>query len=169
MNIQPTVSQAIDQLELTPQVLHSLVRTLSEPQASAKPNATSWSVTEIIAHLLHTERNCYQPRVEHILCARTVIVPAYDATRFEAEGAYSGATLTAALSMLGDLRAECVRQLQGLTENDLARSATHESVGRFTLTDLIYEWAAHDVGHIRQVALVIRDVLYNPFIGPFRD
>jgi hypothetical protein len=169
MNVQPKISQAIDQLETTPNILRLFGNGLSEAQSSAKPSDVSWSVSEIIAHLVHTEHYCYGSRVQHILSGATAIVPSYDAKRFEAEGAYSGVPLMVGLARLGEARSVSARQLRGLKESDFGRRAIHESVGEFTLGELIYEWAAHDVGHIRQVAIVIRDVLYNPFIGSFRD
>ncbi len=168
MNIQPKMSQAIDQLETTPNILRLLAAGLSEAQALAKPSALSWSVAEIIAHLVHTERHVYQSRVQHIIFRGTAIVPSYDVKRFEAEGAYSGVNLKDGIASLADLRSESTQRLRRLKGSDFSRRATHESVGEFTLADLIYEWAAHDIGHIRQVAIVVRDVLYNPFIGPFR-
>jgi hypothetical protein len=150
-------------------VLRSLVGRLTDAQASAKPSPTGWSVAETVAHLAHTEEHCYQSRVEHILHGTTDIVPEYDVKRFEAEGSYSRIRVGEGLARLTGLRTQNVAALRGLADEDLQRSAIHESVGPFTLQDLVYEWVAHDVGHIRQIAIVMRDVLYTPFTGPFRD
>ena len=166
---QPTIEQVIAQLEATPTVLRALAGGLSDTQAAEKPAPTSWSIAEVIAHLAHTEQHCYEARISHILKGADASVAAYDAPRFEGEGAYSGVPVAEGLRRFDDLRTQNIATLRRLSEVDLRRNAVHESVGPFTLTDLLYEWTGHDVGHIRQIAIVLRDFVYGPFIGPFRD
>jgi hypothetical protein len=168
MDIRPSVSQVIQQLQATPEIIKLLASHLSDSQAAAKPTPNAWSVAEIVAHLAHTEEHCYEARVQRILDGGSSLVAAYDAKRFEREGAYA-TPFAPALTSLVQLRTKNVDRLRRLEPDDLVRGATHETVGAFTLEDLIYEWAAHDVGHIRQIAIVLRDVLYIPCIGPFRD
>ena len=44
----------------------------------------------------------------------------------------------------------------------------HTVLGQFTLENLLNEWALHDLGHVRQLAELVRAQLYYPEIGPFR-
>jgi hypothetical protein len=168
MDIRPSVSQAIQQLQATPEIVKLLASHLSDSQAAGKPTPDGWCVAEIVAHLAHTEEHCYDARVQRILDGGTSLVAAYDAKCFEREGAYA-TPFTPALTSFTQLRTRNVERLRRLEPDDIVRGATHETVGAFTLQDLIYEWAAHDVGHLRQIAIVLRDVLYNPCIGPFMD
>jgi hypothetical protein len=32
----------------------------------------------------------------------------------------------------------------------------------------LHEWALHDLGHVRQLAELVRSQLYYPELGPFR-
>ena len=50
----------------------------------------------------------------------------------------------------------------------LSRTARHSVLGAFTLENLLNEWALHDLGHIRQMAELVRAQLYYPGIGVFQ-
>jgi hypothetical protein len=45
----------------------------------------------------------------------------------------------------------------------------HRRVGPITLSEMLHEWALHDLGHIRQVAELVRARKYLDGAGPFRD
>ena len=47
--------------------------------------------------------------------------------------------------------------------------ARHPVLGEFTLANLLNEWALHDLGHVRQLAELVRAQLYYPEIGPFQE
>jgi hypothetical protein len=56
--------------------------------------------------------------------------------------------------------------LRSLPPGAGARAAVHESHGEFTLAHMLHEWALHDLGHIRQVAELVRARLLAG-AGPF--
>jgi hypothetical protein len=47
-----------------------------------------------------------------------------------------------------------------------ARTARHPEVGPITLAEMLHEWALHDLGHIRQVAELVRARKYLAGAGP---
>jgi len=46
------------------------------------------------------------------------------------------------------------------------RRARHREAGDITLTQMLHEWALHDLGHIRQVAELVRARRYLAGAGP---
>ena len=46
------------------------------------------------------------------------------------------------------------------------RRALHREAGEITLSQMLHEWALHDLGHIRQVAELVRARRYLAGAGP---
>jgi hypothetical protein len=46
------------------------------------------------------------------------------------------------------------------------RKAVHKKVGPITLAQMLNEWALHDLGHIRQIAELVRARKYLAGAGP---
>jgi hypothetical protein len=46
------------------------------------------------------------------------------------------------------------------------RKALHREAGEITLLHMVHEWALHDLGHIRQVAELVRARKYLAGAGP---
>jgi hypothetical protein len=49
------------------------------------------------------------------------------------------------------------------------RKAFHRSAGEITLSQMLHEWALHDVGHIRQIAELVRARKYLAGAGPLGE
>lgn len=56
--------------------------------------------------------------------------------------------------------------LRGLPAAAGSRKALHREVGEITLSQMLHEWALHDLGHIRQVAELVRARKYLAGAGP---
>jgi hypothetical protein len=54
-----------------------------------------------------------------------------------------------------------------LSEQELARNGEHDEVGEICVSDIAHQWAAHDVSHLRQIALMIQQHL-APLMGNTR-
>lgn len=169
MDGENVVNYAVTQLEATPGILRAFIEGLGDVEATAKPGPSSFSVAETIAHLLHVETHCYQPRIVMILEQEIPLIACYDAKRYEAEGAYVGTSAREALRAFSAVRSTNLSVLKSLSIDRFARLGRHESVGLFTLGELISECAAHDLGHIRQIAVILRDTLYAPAMGAFNE
>jgi hypothetical protein len=46
--------------------------------------------------------------------------------------------------------------------------ARHSSIGLYTFAHQLNEWAFHDLGHVRQIAELVRTVKYYPYMGPYQ-
>jgi hypothetical protein len=42
----------------------------------------------------------------------------------------------------------------------------HKEVGEITLSQMLHEWAMHDLGHVRQIAELVRARKYLTGAGP---
>jgi hypothetical protein len=58
--------------------------------------------------------------------------------------------------------------LRYLSDGALGRAGQHASIGRITLSDLLHEWAFHDLGHIRQISELYRSAAFYPKMGAFK-
>ena len=56
--------------------------------------------------------------------------------------------------------------LENLPPGSGDRKANHAEVGEVTLAHMLHEWALHDIGHIRQVAELVRARKYLNGAGP---
>jgi hypothetical protein len=59
-----------------------------------------------------------------------------------------------------------VELLRELTDADGKRTAVHKKVGPITLAQMLHEWSLHDLGHIRQIAELVRTRKYLAGAGP---
>lgn len=53
-----------------------------------------------------------------------------------------------------------------LTDDAGGRVALHREAGEITLNQMLHEWALHDLGHIRQIAELVRARKYLQGAGP---
>ena len=58
--------------------------------------------------------------------------------------------------------------LSTLDAGSLQRLARHKEDGLITLEHMLHEWAFHDLGHVRQIAELVRAQVYYPNIGPWK-
>jgi hypothetical protein len=55
--------------------------------------------------------------------------------------------------------------LRGLSAGAGDRTALHKEYGEITLAQMLNEWALHDLGHIRQIAELVRARKYKAGAG----
>jgi hypothetical protein len=154
-------------LRTTPGVLR-LICAVTEEEASWKPSPKRWSVLEVLGHLSHVEVAGFRGRTERMLKEDNPSLPPYDPDAFAAAGAYGGRTLAQALDEFERERKISLRLLENLPPGAASRGGLHGELGPVTLRHLLNEWPLHDLGHLRQIAELIRAVKYHPHIGPWQ-
>jgi len=144
----------LDLLEETPGILRGLMRELSHQDARWKPAADRFSVAEVLAHLSHSEGHCYRRRVDRFLSE--------DLPEFEPDDAqmyldlYREADAEDSFDHFEEQRENNVEYLRSLPRSAGERRAMHRVAGEITLQQMLHEWALHDLGHIRQIAELVR-------------
>jgi hypothetical protein len=159
------LEETVALLARTPATLDALLRGLPEIWTRGKEGAGSWSPFEVVAHLIHAERENWIPRARVILDFGES--KAFDP--FDREGNFresGGKTLEQLLDEFARLRGESLRQLRAmnLLPRDLERKGRHPSLGAVTLSQLLATWAAHDLTHLHQISRLMA-VQYREAVG----
>lgn len=152
-------------LKTTPSRWIALAESLPPALLRRDPAPGEWSGLDCLSHLVDAERWVFPVRVVCFLEGKDF--PAFDP---DADGSHSKAPPdTAGLAKEFEiLRKESLQLLGRLGAGDLARTARHPELGQVTLSELIHEWAAHDLMHTVQA----ERAMMQPFIegcGPWQS
>lgn len=154
----------LDLLEETPAILRGLMTEVSDDDARWKPATDRFSIAEVLAHLAHAEGHCYRSRVDRFL--------AEERPEFEPDDAqmhlerYRDADPEEDFAHFEEQRETNLEFLRGLPAEAAQRKALHKEVGEITLAQMLHEWALHDLGHVRQIAELVRARKYLAGAGP---
>jgi hypothetical protein len=154
-------------LEATPEILRGLLASVTEEQTQWKPAPDRWSIAEVLEHLSHVEAHGFRTRAEQMVNEDNPEVAIYDQEELSAAGQYSGRDAEDSFDHFEEQREDNVAWLTSLPARVISRTARHQELGTITLGQLLNEWAFHDLGHIRQIAEIVRALVYYPNIGPF--
>ena len=154
----------LDQLAATPEILRGLMVGISDEDARWKPAPDRFSIAEVLAHLSHSEGHCYRLRVDRFLAEeRPELEPDEASMHLDL---YRNADPEEEFDHFEVQREDNVEYLRSLPVEAGERKALHKTVGEITLNHMLHEWAFHDLGHIRQVAELIRARKFLPGAGP---
>jgi hypothetical protein len=159
----------IGQLEATPEILRLMMEDLSEEDANWKPGPHRFSIAEALEHLSHVEGHCFRTRVERITNEEDPAIEPYETEAYFAAGQYSGREAEESFAHFEEQRELNIEYLRGLPDSVAARTGAHRLLGVITIAHVMNEWALHDLGHIRQIAEIIRALKYYPQMGPFQS
>lgn len=162
-----SIEKSIEILERTPQVLTALLQDISLEWTSVNEGGETWSVYDIIGHLVHGEKTDWMPRTMIILSKKAD-------KRFEPFDRFAqmqqgpAKTLSALLEEFSLLRKNNIDDLraQKITAADLAATGIHPAFGEVTLRQLLATWAVHDLNHIAQISRVMAKQ-YKAAVGPW--
>lgn len=158
-------------LERTPAALDALLRGLPEVWTETNEGGNTWSVSTVVAHLIHCEHEDWMPRARHILRGdESVPFPPFDReghVRYK-ESKAGIKTLPQLLDEFARARAKSLEELRGLqlTAGDLERWAMHPTFGSVTLSELLATWAAHDLTHVHQISRIMAHQVREA-VGPW--
>src|ERR1700674_619857 len=154
----------LDLLEATPGILRSLMTELTEEDARWKPAPGRFSVAEVLAHLSHSEGHCYRMRLDRFMAETRPEFAPDDAQMYL--DLYRDADPEDAFDHFEEQRESNVEYLRTLGDKAGSRVALHQGFGEITLNHMLHEWALHDLGHIRQIAELVRAGKYLAGAGP---
>jgi hypothetical protein len=154
----------LDLLEATPGILRGLMTGLSHDDVRWKPAPDRFSIGEVLAHLSHSEGQCYRMRVDRFMEEeRPEFEP--DDARFHLE-LYRRADPEDSFDHFEDQREANVEYLRALPASAGKRVALHTQAGEIALEQMLHEWAMHDLGHVRQIAELVRARKHWAAAGP---
>src|SRR5579863_5764306 len=168
MAVRTLEHPALEHMAATPDIFRALLTGVSDRQAYWKPTPERFSIAELLEHLSHVEGHYFRGVTDRILADENPEISGYDTDSYIAAGAYRGRDAEESLAHWEEQRDDNIEFLRGLDPKILSRTGRHTVLGQFTLGNLLNEWALHDLGHVRQLAELVRAQLYYPEIGPFR-
>jgi hypothetical protein len=150
-------------LEATPGILRRLMTELTDEDARWKPAPDRFSVAEVLAHLSHSEVDCYRMRLDRFMAETRPEFEPDDAQMYL--DLYRGADPERAFDQFEEQREANIKFLHTLPNGAGNRVAQHREFGEITLAQMLHEWALHDLGHIRQIAELVRARKYQAGAG----
>ena len=157
----------LDLLEATPAILRGLMSEISDQDARWKPGPDRFSIAEVLAHLSHSEGHCYRARVDRFLAEEMPELEPDDA-QMHLE-LYKNGDPEEDFGRFEDQRETNIELLRGLPAEAGSRKAMHLAAGEITLSQMLHEWALHDLGHVRQIAELVRARKYLAGAGPLGE
>jgi hypothetical protein len=163
------LKKSVEILSRTPYVLETLLQGLSNEWTHNNEGENTWSPFDVVGHLIHGEKTDWMIRAEIILSKGTT--QKFDSfDRFAQFEESKGKTLTQLLEEFKDVRKKNLAILESkkLSSADLQKRGLHPALGEATLEQLLATWAAHDLGHLGQIARVMAKQ-YKTAVGPWRQ
>ena len=162
-----TIDKALEILERTPATLAAMLQGLSPEWTSCNEGADSWSVFDVVGHLIHGEKTDWMPRTMQIL-SKNQDKQFRPFDRFAQFENSKGKHLEELLHEFKELRLANTRQLRELNISDaqLTLTGIHPAFGKISLSQLLSTWVVHDLNHIAQIARVMAKQ-YTTAVGPW--
>ena len=162
-----SIEKSIQILERTPGVLRTLLKSISPDWTSHNEGEGTWSVYDIIGHLIHGEKTDWIPRLDIILSAKEdKRFKVFDRfAQFEESKGKSLPQLLEEFSLLRQKNIEYLRSQQ-ITREQLDLTGIHPAFGNVTLAQLLATWTAHDLNHLAQLSRVMAKQ-YKEAVGPW--
>lgn len=150
------LNRTISILGNTPEILGSILHTVGEDWASIREGENTWSLIEVIAHLVVCEKTNWIPRIRIILsqCDTRMLVPINVDPQFDLARDHSMHHL---LSDFSQQRKDSLREFKqlGIRVSDLQKTGTHPELGTVNLQQVLATWVTHDLSHTLQILRIL--------------
>ncbi|WP_109486507.1 DinB family protein [Occallatibacter savannae] len=161
------LSETVALLERTPAALNALLRDLPEVWTNRNEGEGTFTVSDVIGHLIFADKEDWLPRAHRIL--EHGESKAFD--KFDRWGHVAicrGKSLPELLDDFSRIRAACLDELRSLNlePEQLDLRGNHPALGAVTLSELLATWAAHDLTHLHQISRILAGS-YRDEVGPF--
>jgi len=154
-------------LASTPEKLRRELQDFSRRDMKRPPAPGKWSVQVILAHLADAEQFGMRDRVEAIVRDDRPVFESFDQEKRVVELKYDRIDPRDSLTSLTRQRRANLKWLRKLRPAQLRRVGVHKTVGEVSALEFLYEWAFHDLGHLKQILEIKRYALY-PQMGNMR-
>jgi uncharacterized damage-inducible protein DinB len=151
-------------LSRTPAALNALLRDLPGEWTLRNEGEKTWTVFDVIGHLVYCEKVNWMPRVHQFGKEGAF-------KRFDRQGhlhEIEGKTVASLLDEFAELRRRNLDDLRAmnLQRQDFELRAEHPVLGQVKLSELLATWATHDMTHLHQISRIIARQ-YREAVGPF--
>lgn len=140
----------------TPRTLDALLRELPEEWTLHNEGENTWTVFDVVGHLIYGEGTDWLPRAKIILqFGESKPFDPFDRAGHIAES--RGKTLPQLLDDFARARAQTLSELRAmdLKPEQLQLRGRHPSLGVVTLSQLLATWGVHDLTHLHQISRIM--------------
>ena len=123
-----------------------------------RPATGGFALVEHAWHLADLEREGYGARISRLLTETAPALPDFDGDRIARERDYLHGDAALALEVFAQARARNIERLAALDDAALARRGTQEGAGELTLARVPRMMAAHDAGHVEELAELVAEL-----------
>lgn len=162
-----SLAKSLEILEKTPDVLALMLGELSPDWTHQDEGENTWSVFDVIGHLIYADQTDWMLRAGIILSDEAdKTFPPFD--RFAQFELSKGKTLEGLLQEFREVRQTYLAKLKALnlSEADLEKIGRHPVLGPISLRQLLATWTVHDLTHIVQISRIMAKQ-YKEAVGPF--
>ncbi len=162
-----SLSKSIEILERTPDVLIAMLQNVSIDWTENNEGSETWSVHDVVGHLIHGEKTDWVPRMEVILSDKlNKTFEPFD--RFAQLEDGKGKSLAELLVEFKNLRQKNIEHLnlKKISDRDVEQRGVHPQLGEVSLSQLISTWTVHDLNHIAQISRIMAKQ-YKSAVGPW--
>jgi hypothetical protein len=145
----------IEQLRANAARIAALVEPVSAEQAAWKPDPKSWSILEVVNHLLDEEKLDFRVRLDLLLHQPGAAWPPIDPQGWVSQRGYNQRSLDPSLAEFLAERQASLDWLAGLSGANWQTTAAAPWGGVLHAGDLLAAWAAHDTLHLRQLVELV--------------
>jgi hypothetical protein len=146
---------ALHILASTPAALRELLAT-PDDAALDDPVDEGWSVRHVVAHILDVEDVIYADRIAGILGEDRPFIRSIDPLLRMRERGLLDRDVADLLDELAKRRPPALDSLRALRGQQLERAGDHDEAGPITVSDLVHQWAYHDLMHLKQAASILQ-------------
>jgi uncharacterized damage-inducible protein DinB len=161
------LEKTIALLSRTPAALGGLLRDLPENWTHRGEGEGTWTVFDVVGHLIYADRENWLPRARKILqFGEAQPFDPFDRLGHVKES--QGKSLSQLLDEFAVVRAGCLNGLRALNlkPEQVTKRGRHPALGPVTLSELLATWAAHDMTHLHQISRILAHQ-YRDAVGPF--
>lgn len=144
------IEKAATQLHHQSQAITSLSAGLTEGESRWKPSLESWSVLEVLNHLVDEETLDFRRHLDHILHTPDQPWPEIDPEGWVTKKNYNNRQMEDTLLNFNAEREKSIAWLLSLPDIDWDASISMPW-GTLTSGDMLASWLAHDLLHLRQL------------------
>lgn len=145
------INELISKLGKNGAVFESLFKNISKDQIHWKPSEQKWSMLEIACHLLDEEKEDFRQRIDFTLHKPGEQWPPINPHGWVTVRDYAGKNFKETVSTLHIERKKSAEWLNGLKNPNWENSYQHPVAGELNAKQLLANWLAHDLLHIRQI------------------
>ena len=154
--MESSIKNSVDVLNNTPNVLSALMNNLSDKVLNSNEGENTWSVKEVIAHLVICEETNWLQRIKIILSDQNdkVFAPIDLLAHFDIA---QNNSISSLLERFKENRKINISEIEVLDiqESDFVKTAVHPVIGKVNLNELLSTWVAHDLTHLSQITRVM--------------